>query len=385
MKAITAISKGLLVVFSLLVFVEAAAAAPTVDAGKDRKLTKEQGLSIERTKSDRDGTSARVGDTNTTSTDDAATETIRHVAQLQKSGSLDTTIDAAAGFHLAMQELEASGVEPWATCRVVSQPRLPADFNLATAVKRQGTKISMNRVNMLKSAAENNVDVSMVTAEAPIRDYRDCLAFYGQLYQRSFRHLGRGIAEFKSAAAAQAKAPKKGKKKSGGTSSAAKAKIEEIREFGYNDYLFLSKGALASGLREMEALDPAYQNVITDNMPCRFQGSLTNIQCGQAKIGLEIPPVLVAGGVTLFGNGSYGGFSAQYKISSGWSYVDAFDAVKSHSQMKRFAHDEASSSESSSSIDNSVKALFSRKKTVDMAKSAKTGINPASYASGGGN
>lgn len=332
---------------------------PSSDTSNDTRVMGEEGVTTEGSIDKRHSTSDRTSKSNTTSRDKSAGETLRNTAQAMKSGSLDITVQADIAFLRTLRELEETGVEPFATCRVVSRPKLPVDFRLAPAINASGGRMSINRVNMLKNAAENNVEVAAVTAEAPIREYRDCLALYGAVIKRSFENLSGDIASLDFV-----------KKKT------VKGALQEIRGIGFRDYFLLGKGAL---LRTVKNLDAFQDEQRKDLAPCRFEGSVSTIQCGASQMVLGSKPALTVEGVGVYGNGQYGGFAATYRISSGWSYADAWEAMKGDTTSSRFAKEYAHAVEDNKSKGNSVKALLAEKSAWDRSRGAKTSLSPDKF------
>jgi len=328
---------------------------PSSNTSNDTRVMGEEGVTTEGSTDNRRSTSDRTSKSNTTSRDKSSGETLRNTAQAMKSGSLDITVQADIAFLRTLRELEDTGVEPFATCQVISRPRLPADFRLAPAVKTSGARMSINRANNLKNAAENNSDVSSVTDEAPIREYRDCLALYGAVIKASFENLSDDLAGLKFV-----------QKKT------VKGALQEIRGIGFRDYFLLGKGALLRAVKNINVLRDQQRQ---DPTPCRFEGNVSTIQCGASQLVLGSKPTLTTEGVGVYGNGQYGGFAATYKISSGWSYADAWEAMKSDTSSSRFAREYAHAVESNKSKGNSVKALLAEKAAWDRSRGAKTSLS----------
>lgn len=331
---------------------------PAADTSNDTKVSGEEGITTEGSIDNKHNASDRSSKTATSARDKAAGETLRKTAQAMKSGSLDLTVSADVGFLRTLRQLEQDGVQPFAGCQVISHPRLPDDFGLNAYSKKYGKRVIINdRAGRLKSAAESNAEVASIIDEAPVRQYRDCLAVYGAVVKTAFEYLNEDIATLKFI-----------KKKS------VKGAIQEIRGIGFNDYLLLSDGAIRRAAADLNRISDKYQDLMADQTPCRFEGNLTTIQCGSAQVVLASKPTLTAAGIAIFGNGTYGGFSATYKISSGWSYSDAFEAMQSDTKSQKFAKEYAKSVEDSKSRGNSAKALLAEKSAYDRSKGSKSSL-----------
>lgn len=273
-----------------------------------------------------------------------------------KAGSLDVSIEPSIYFLRAIRNLEQTGVEPYASCQVVSHPKLAADFGL-TGDMGNGW-VNTTKLEFMSKAATSNMPLSSVGAdEEGIRNYRNCLAVYGAVVREAYLQLQEDVTGMEH-----------GVKKTAGGEIV-------VRSMGLADYKVIAERALD---RAVAAADRERYDYLISDDPCRFEGKTEAIQCGSVRLTLGTKPELIAAGVNIYGT-QFGGLSGAYKLSSNWSLTKALEQLKSVSTFAKFATEVSDYAEKLESAGRSKEAAYARKRAVELAATSDTSINVAPF------
>ncbi len=173
------------------------------------------------------------------------------------------------------------------SCKIISKPRKPADFGLSAETSPGVYDTIMAQV--LNTSAQSNA-----MAPKSVERYKNCLVMYGAIIGQAHERMARLITN---------------------------------EQVGYEDLKELSRiiieQTLLDGLQGQ--IKQSYE-ILKDAGNCRFNGSLTNIQCGVAQIDLAANR-LMFGNVEWYGQ-RFGGYSGEYRVSQ--SSKKAKEIVMSH-------------------------------------------------------
>lgn len=329
------------------------------DTGDDVKASKERTVALRQVQDIRESATKRLARSKSTGSDSTTSESWRSTGQSGQSGEMSVTVDPMVFFIKSLRDYEAAGVEPFASCRVASHPRLPADFGLSAEVGPGA--IDTIKASYIRDAAGNNMPVADLANEVEIKAYRDCLAFYGAILQQANISLGDSIKKLKASV----------KNRQGQV---------EVKGIGLADYEMLAAGSLLRAVEKREAAERKYQSLLT-NEPCRFAGRPEDILCGPLELHLGSQPKLTAGSTGIYGNG-YGGVSGQYRITSSWSMVEALESAKSNAKYAKFAKEWQDAAERQEADGKTTEAAMTRRKAVELMKSNKTSLSPGRFLPG---
>ena len=327
-----------------------------VDVDKGRRIERDKTISTRNSQEQRQSSGTKKSETTSTGTDQNDQETIKQASRLQATSSLDISIPLGNIFLPGLAMLEQSS--PILKAKILSNPRQPADFGLSAEI--QPGVIDSIKADLLSKAAASNGTVTSVGGDnARLRAYRDSLALYGVIVAQAYLNLSSDLAALNA-----------------GVTRDKDGNIQ-IHNLGYSDLLTLADGALLRAVDKIsdKRLCRLYQTVENDKTPCRFAGSTTEIQCGSATITVSGKPTLTALGETIFSSTNFAGFSGNYKISSGWSYDQALEQLKSTSKYSRMAKEVSKYADNLESKGRVRDAVLVKKMAWHQAKSGKTSLS----------
>jgi hypothetical protein len=207
---------------------------------------------------------------------------------------------------------------------------------------------------------------SSVTEDKRIRYYRDNLALYGIIIGQAYLNLTRDLAALNA-----------------GIDRDGEGHIV-INKIGYDDFLTLADGALLQAVGQItnNTHKRLYESIKADKRPCRFGGSISTIQCGSSSVTIGGQPGLTALGLTIFSNEQFAGFTGNYKVSSGWSYDQAMENLKSTAKYSKMASEVSKYAEKMESHGKSREAIMAKKLTWNHAKTGKVSLSLAKLIPG---
>jgi len=325
-----------------------------IDTHREKRIDREKSLSTKDTEEQRTSSGTKKASITTTGTDQNDQEIIKQAGQRMRNSNLDVTLSLGNVFLQSLAILEQS--EPILKAHMLTRPRQPADFGLSAEI--QPGVIDSIKADLLNKAASSNSPVSSVGSNGRIRLYRDSLALYGIIVAQAYLNLSSDLARLDA-----------------GASRDEKGNIT-VKNLGYNDLLVLADGTLLRAVKNVKdkRLQRLYQAVIDDKTPCRFAGSVTEIQCGSSTMTISGKPSLTALGMTIFSQDGFAGFTGNYKISSGWSYDQALESLKNTTKYKKMAEEVSKYTDSLESKGKAGEAVMIKKLAWNSAKSGKVSL-----------
>lgn len=320
-----------------------------VESNQSSEQDRERSWSIKRSRDNKDSKGSRTQRSRSTGTDKQVQDALRKVRQAMQSSSADVQMSLEAVFLNKILELEET-TEPFKSCRVMSNPRLPASFGLSAEIA-PGAFDSI-KSQYLQQLAASNGRVSDVADENGILAYRDCLALYGAFIGTAYLNLTGSVEQLKS----------------------------DAGSIGHDDILKLAAQALQKavegGVTEAKGVKALHERILKAQGPCFFDSAVNNIKCGVSSLVLSGKPQLYAGSIPVYGAG-FSGFTGTYRVSRAWSYSDAIEALKSTSTYSKVAKDissyterlesEGRAYESALLKRNALKAVYSGKKSLNIS------------------
>lgn len=335
--------------FSILAFPGAGWCSPDVgvESNQSSEQDRERSGSIKRSRDNRDSKGSRSQNSRSTGTDKQVQDALRKVRQAMQSSSADVQMSLEAVFLNKILELEET-TEPFKSCRVMSNPRLPASFGLSSEIEPGA--IDTIKSQYLQQYATSSGKVSDVIDEKEILQYRDCLALYGAFIGTAYLNLTGAVEQLKS----------------------------DSGTIGHDDILKLAAEALdkavAKGVTGTKGIKALHERILKAQGPCYFDNSVTNIKCGISSLVLGGKPQLYAGSIPVYGAG-FSGFTGTYRVSRAWSYSDAIEALKSTSTYSKVAKDISTYTEKLESEGKAYEAALVKKTLIKKASSGKKSLN----------
>lgn len=224
------------------------------------------------------------------------------------SKSFDLTKNGQVEMLEAIKDAEGRGIKPFSECAVLTHPKLVADFGLTS--EDENGDIDTIFADILQKAAGNNASISSVGAdEYDVKDYMNCVAYYGAIIADSLKHD-----EFST----------------------------DIRD---------------------KKIQATFEKIQADlaNSKCRFDKSTDAIVCRSVKLKIDYEPALSYSNIAIYSNQTYFGFSASDKVSTSSSQRLAFEAQTSKEKARTISmtKDKSITDKISSSKDTSAKTNFS--------------------------
>lgn len=211
--------------------------------------------------------------------------------------------------------------EPFKTCRLATYPKLARDFGLSAEV--QPHVVDTIRAEMLSKIAASNGQVEGVGTENRIRAYRDCMIRYGATIAQAYLFLSGDLDGIK------------------GSVSKGKEGQINVKGLGYDDFITLADAALERAIAYgvvNQTIKRMSDRALNDPTPCRFAGTLEQIQCGSAFLTINAKPQLHINSVPWYGD-KFAGYQGTYKVSRGWSLTSSLEKMASTSKYSKVARD----------------------------------------------
>ena len=180
--------------------------------------------------------------------------------QKSKSKSKNYTVTKVAQADLLnkIEEFENKNIYPFSTCKILTNPKLLADFGITAETEDGG--IDTIKADLMSSAAKYNFPVSKVGADTnKIKDYINCQAYYAAIIAQSFLTNKLQI----------------------------KIKNRKIKRIYRKIQKYLAKSK------------------------CHFQGELNEIVCGPIKFQIGYTPSLFFSNIAIFNNDTFYGYTAK--------------------------------------------------------------------------
>lgn len=331
----------------------------SVDTSKQKKIDKEKSQSIKKSKEKKESEGEKESKTISKGLDKQTQDAIKQIGQAMNSKGVDITLPLETLFLNRLVKYEKD-TEPFLSCKIISQPKLPVDFEL-TAEIRPGV-IDTIKASYISNAVQSRSYISNIANEDAIRDYRNCLSFYGAVIGQAYLYLTSDITELEA--------------------EVSKDDKDNIIVSGlnYSDFTLLANASLSRAIISIEdtLIKDMYQSAINDNSPCQFDTSVEAIKCGNTLTTLTTKPSLIAAGIKIYGD-SFMGFTGTFKVSRGWSYSDAIEKLKSTSAYNKFAEEVSKYTEELESKGKSREATFVKKKAWELAQSGKQAISLSQF------
>lgn len=170
-----------------------------------------------------------------------------------------------------LSELELNNVYPFSSCKVLNNPKLPADFGITSEVN-DNEDIDLNLSTSLDKAVQNNAYVNSISDlsfnEKKFYDYVNCLNFYSALVAQSLK------------------------------TSEMKGEIEDAE---IKDLYLKAQKALTRAMTEKK-------------YKVKFHKAIDTYTINSLKVRLDYEPVLMFNQIELFGKSFYG-YTANSKKS----------------------------------------------------------------------
>ncbi|MGO9016665.1 MAG: hypothetical protein ACLQF0_17020 [Dissulfurispiraceae bacterium] len=348
--------KVFLLLIALSISVPALALDTSTETGKTQKEESEQSLQQKKIQEQKDTIGKKNTTTRSSGQDRTDSETIKAIGQAMSQSGADVTLPLEAVFLDRIAEMESTGQEPFASCKIASAPKLGRDFGLSAEVA-PGV-IDSIKSDYLAKAAQSNVNIQSIADEKEIRAYRDCLAQYGSIIAQAYLYLTTDLGGIK------------------GSVSKAKNSTITVKGMGYDDFIALADTALqrASQAVTNHIIISMRDRVIHSQVPCQFDRNVENIKCGSALIILGTKPQLFVNGIGMYGD-HFAGYSGAYKISKSWSYTDALEKLRTTNKYSKWAAEVQQYAEELESRGKTKEATMVRKKAWDIAKNNKQTVD----------
>ena len=227
-----------------------------------------------------------------------------------KSHSTSTELSLSGQVEVleAIKSAESRGIYPFSQCSVLSNPKLVADFGL-TSEDEDGS-IDTILADILQKAATNNASIVSAGAdEYAIKDYINCVSFYGAIVADSLKY-----------------------------------------------------DSFSPTIRD-EKIKKTFENIQKDlaNSKCRFDKSTDAIVCRSIKLKIDYEPAISYANIAIYSNQTYFGYSASNKVSDSKTRRLAFEAQKSkeRARTKSLNQDVSFASKETISQDIATKTNFS--------------------------
>lgn len=252
----------------------------------------------------------------------------------------DVTLQMDMVFYPQIVYLEDANIPPFGSCKVFSNPRLPVDFGLSSEIKPG--MIDTIKQSWLSGLAQSNAFIDRIADADEIKQYKNCLAYYGAVIGQAYLYLQDDLKRLKA-----------GNKK---------ANIVDVNGIGYDDLLVLAADAINRSIKEIksEAIKNIYERIINDNSRCQFDKTIENIKCGNVMLQISSKPQLTVANINWYGNG-YAGLQGSFKVSKAWSYTSAYEYLR---QTAGLQADQVEEYEKNGQIKQ---ALLTKKAVVDKA------------------
>lgn len=316
---------------------------PSIGQGEKKgiEIGKEKNRTLERSRERKKTTGGRREER----TEESASRALRRVAKealnLRDDASLRVRVPATDLLLPLVLEMERKGVEPFASCRLLSDPPKLADLGLKT-------ELAPGLVDATLREYLENRAATGAAAEIDPRETRrivNCAVRYGTVLASASLLLGNLVNDL-------------------GEDWVGLADLERFAPKAIRTSVsspdptvsFLSKRALSAF-----------------RLPCRFNGRIDSFRCG--GIVLDVRPTLSVrlGNLTLYGDAPFG-VRTEWHVSASWSLDRAFEKLASDSRTRNLVKAVSDYVEELEAEGRLVKASLLKKKVLTLAREGKADL-----------
>jgi len=219
--------------------------------------------------------SINVNNSKDTSEDNSKTKessyTVSHdLAKIEQTSAL-----------IVLMALEKTGIQPFASCKVLTRPSLPRDFDLSC--DNGDGRVNEGRCNFLNNAANSNFSIDKVTyLDEELKGYFACIGLYGALIAQDM------------------------KRDKFSAILTDKELLKTFRFFAYD----------------------------LENSDCRLNGSTTHIICGASTLNISPKPDLIYSNISLYSDNTFYGYSSSVSRNKSKRQANSFSFSKSKKKSK---------------------------------------------------
>lgn len=330
-----------------------------IESGKGQREEKAKTLEEKKSLEKRKSKGKRGSTSDTSGKDKTASQAVRDVQQAMQQNSIDVTRSGDVVFLQTIAALEEQGQAPFASCRIATRPRLPADFGLTAQLDANTVDTIM--ASWLQQAAASNAPLPQ-DAQVGILAYRDCLGLYGAIIGQAYLLLEDNLKDVKAEIVSEGKA--------GGRS---------VKGLSLEDFELLAEDALRQAVRDVEAGDMSramqqtYASLLK-SQPCTWNGTVEKIRCGGALLTLDTSPQLIFAGVPIYGQSGYFGFRAEYKLTNNYSLSNALEDLTQSSKFTKWAKEVSDYTEDLEAKGQLKDAVLARRAAWETMQNDKVGV-----------
>ncbi|WP_353685431.1 hypothetical protein [Thermodesulfovibrio sp. 3462-1] len=346
----------------LLLTVPVFAMDTNVDTGKFKKHGKEQSQTQKKTLEQKTSKGRKRAHTQATGTETIESQSDKQAWQDTTGAGAEITLPLEAVFMDRIATLESETGTMFNACKLVTHPLTPYDLGLN--VEAGYGIIDAIKAQYYNMAGQNYMPVGDVVDESKIRQYRDCMAFYGAVIAQAYLYLTQDLSSLKASL-------------SRGTNTVVKG-------IGYDDFVTLANAALdraVYGGITNKTIKRIYERILQDNSSCVFQGQPNVVKCGSTQITIQTIPQLIAYGIEWYGT-KFAGYHGSFKVNRAWSYLASLEQSKTNSKYARWIDEVTKYIEELESQGKTKEATLVRKKAVEIVKSGKQTVSPSFLLSG---
>ncbi|KAA0888077.1 hypothetical protein [Oryzomonas rubra] len=344
----------------VMIFAVVLLAAPVMAANSssDTKLDQSIGKSVDdmykRNLAKSQSLGKKEAETNSRGRDHTNASSFERSGSVQSGGAAEVAVTIDQIMADAFAQLEHDGIEPFASCHVVTSPLLPTDIGI-NATNGYG-EIYVHAAQYYAELARQNQSINAIINPQAVREYISCLGGYGAYGYEAYIRAQKAISGYNAK-----------------LSRNKKTKQIVVSGIGYEDFVNTIvaelKYVIAHGLTDA-GVKRQFSRLMADKQrPCTFLKATENIKCGSTVVTMDALPKLVSSGVNIYGNGIFG-FSGSFKVSTSWSYASALKDMSSDSRYSRFAADVSRFADELESRGMTKEAAYARKKAVNLANAS---------------
>lgn len=223
-------------------------------------LQRKKSLSKEQTQQERKSITLK----NSTSQRDSSTK--------KSAASVEVSVDSLVFAEIAKLETQR---EPYRSCKLITNPPLPADFDITAEVRPD--VIDLYKAEYLSKSAQSNINVSELADLSKLKYYVVCIAQYAEVISKVLQKI----------------------KSSYSSTEKLKEHISQlVQKHAYG------KPQLADQIQTI------------DFNQCRFADSVNRIQCKQLYVEIANVPRLLFGKQKIFADSTYMNISAKFNVES---------------------------------------------------------------------
>lgn len=155
--------------------------------------------------------------------------------------------------------------------------------------------------------------------------------------------------------------------------------VKVIKDLSLEDFELLAEDAVKQAVEEVEAgelsrnMQRTYTNLLK-SQPCTWNGTVEKIRCGGALITLDTSPQLVFAGVSIYGQGGYFGFRAEFKLTKTYSLSNALEDLAQSSKFTKWAKEVSSYTEDLEAKGQLKDAVLARRNAWETMQNGKVGV-----------